>query len=250
MQRDKNASRMAVGMAVAAALMSGSVVGRSPTSSQASVAPASSVVGTVVDAPGRFLPGVVVTAIPQAGGEAHAAISGIDGTYKFENLAEGIYRIDWDLPGFDVMRRNLVPVRRGEPAQVDVTLPVSTICECLDKWARLGVSRPRLTAHIGQVVDESGRPLPHARLEIVGPVGREVAYANREGRFQVRLSPNQTWPLTARDSGFGAVTLKVSGSDTSSLVVRLPNVNTRALPALERIARPCCPGDLFTNLGP
>ena len=213
------------------------------------MAPAPSLVGTV-DAGGGVLPGVVVTVMPQGGGEARAVISGINGRYAFEDLAEGTYRIDSYLPGFDVMRRNLVVVRRGETAQVDVTLPPSPYCECIDIWARLGISRQRLSARMGQVMDDSGRPLPRAQLEIVGPVGREVAYANREGQFQVRLSPNQTWPLTARDSGFGAVTLTVTGGDTSPLVFRLPNADTRALPAVERLAPPCCQGNLFTNLGP
>jgi len=248
-QQDRSGSKLAFGVAVAT-MIAGIVADTSPTSSQAAIASTSSVVGTISDAAGGFLPGVVVTAMPQAGGEARAAISGINGTYGFEDLAEGTYRIDSYLPGFDVMRRNLVSVRRGEISRGDVTLPVTPICECIDNWARLGVSRPRLSTRMGQVVDESGRPLPRARLEIVGPVGREVAYANREGRFQVRLSPNQTWRLTARDSGFGAVTLMVSGGDTSPLVFRLPNADTRALPAVERLARPCCQGDLFTNLGP
>ena len=211
----------------------------------------SSVVGTVVDATGQHLPGVAVTAIPNTGGDARAAMSGPNGSYTFDDLPEGTYRIDWDLPGFDVIRRNHVQVLRGETAQVDVTLRVSTICECISNWARRGVSRPRLTVHRGRVVDESGRPLPHARVEIVSPVGREAAYADREGRFQVRLSPNHTWPLTARDSGFGAVTQKVSGGTRApTLVFRLPNVDTRALPVVERLTRPCCPVDLFTDLGP
>src|SRR5688572_27565991 len=120
----------------------------SPIPSQAVIAPAPSLVGTVVDAEGGVLPGVVVTVMPQAGGDARAVISGINGRYAFEDLAEGTYRIDSYLPGFDVMRRNLVVVRRGETAEVDVTLPPSPYCECIDIWARLGISRPRLSARI------------------------------------------------------------------------------------------------------
>jgi len=248
MKRDTSGSTLAFGM-VLAMLILGVVDDGSPASSQAALAPAPSVVGTAFDVAGVFLPGVVATAIPQAGGDARAAVSGLDGTYGFEDLPEGTYRIDWDLPGFDLMRQNLVSVRRGQTTQVDVTLSLSAICECIDKSAQLGKSTPGLTPYVGQIVDESYRPLPHARLEIVGPAGREATYANREGRFQVRLSPNETWPLTARDSGFGAVTLNVSGSDTAPLVFRLSNADTLALPAVERLTRPCCPG-ILANLGP
>jgi hypothetical protein len=244
-------SRLGAWLAAASIVMIGDSLASSPTSSQAAFAPASSVVGTVVDAAGQHLPGVAVTAIPETGGEVRAAMSGSNGSYTFDDLPDGTYRIDWYLPGFDVMRRNHVQVLRGETAQVDVALPVSTICECIDNWGRLGISRPRLTTHVGRVMDESGRPLPHARVEIVSPVGREAAYADREGRFQVLLSSTHTWPLTARDSGFGAVTLRVSGGTRApTLVFRLPNVDTRTLPVVERLTRPCCPdSDLLTDPG-
>ena len=187
------------------------------------VAQSSSIAGHVFVGT-QGVPGVVATAIPQTGGDARTVVSGTNGTYAFEDLPDGIYRIDFDLPGFDVTRRNLVPVRAGETTQVDVTLQVTPICECIDHWGRLGRTRPRLTPQMGQVVDASGRPLPHAQLEIIGPVGPETVYASREGRFQVRLSSAHTWPLTARDSGFGAVTMNVSGA-------------TRAPPAVQTSER-------------
>jgi len=220
------------------------------TSSRIAVAQSISIAGHVSVGGATGVPGVVATAIPQTGGEPRTVVSGTNGTYAFVDLPDDIYRIDFDLPGFDVTRRNLVPVRAGETAQVDVTLHVTGICECLDHWGRLGRSRPRLTPRMGQVVDASGRPLPHARLEIIGPVGPETVYASREGRFQVRLSSAHTWPLTARDSGFGAVTMKVPGATRAPLLFRLANADTRGLPAVERLRRPCCPGDLFANLGP
>lgn len=237
-------------MAAATTISSAIALNQAPLSN-ASFPQAGSIVGTVADASGVGLPGVVATVIPERGGDARMAITGADGRYAFEDVPDGIYRIDWDLPGFDVTRRNHVQVFSGGSAEADGTLYVSSICECIDNWARLGKSRPRVTAHLGQVVDASGRPLPHARLEIVGPVGPEAVYANREGRFQVRLSPNDTWPLTARDSGFSAITLKVSGGTRAApLVFRLPNADTLPLPVMERLRRPCCPGDLFANLGP
>ncbi len=42
-----------------------------------------------------------------------AAMSGTNRTYTFEDLLDGTCRVDWDLPGFDVKRRNHVQdVRR------------------------------------------------------------------------------------------------------------------------------------------
>jgi hypothetical protein len=66
----------------------------------------------------------------------------------------------------------------------DTTLRISAICECVDYVPSVPV-RPRA----GVVLDTSGRPLPHSRLEIVAPDRREVAYTDATGRFEVRL-PN------------------------------------------------------------
>ena len=215
------------------------------------VAQSISITGRVVDGAAWGIPGVTAVAIPHTGGEARTVVSGANGTYTFEDLPYGIYRLDFDIPGFDVTRRNLVPVRAGETTQADAMLNVTPLCECVDNWGRLGRSKPpRAMARMGQVVDASGRPLPHAQLEIVGPFGTETVYASREGRFQVRLSPADTWPLTARDTGFGAVTMRVSGGPGALLLLQLPNADTRILPAVERLRRPCCPLDLFENLGP
>jgi Carboxypeptidase regulatory-like domain len=216
--------------------------------STVAVAQSIGIAGHVVDNAGTGLPGVVAMAIPQRGGDTQTVVTGTNGTYTFEDLPEGIYRVDFDLPGFDMTRRNLVAVRAGETTRVDVTLQVTAICECIGKSHRLDQSR--LTVHMGQVVDPSGRPLPHAQLEIVGPGGPETVYASREGRFQIRLSSAHKWPMTARDSGFGDVTMKVSGRTRTPLLFRLPNADTRKLPVVERLRRPCCPSDLFANLGP
>jgi len=200
-----------------------------------------SVTGRVLQGAGGVLPGVVVTAIPERGGVAHTALSSPQGTYLLQDLPDGTYRIDWDLPGFDVVRRNHVEVRRDETTNVsDVVLRLLPLCECIDKWAALRVATSGFVERQGQVMDQSGRPLPHARLEVESRVGRETTYADRQGRFRVRLSPNQGSLLTSRDSGFDAVTEQVSGQPKELLMFHLPIANTRALPDFERLPPDCC----------
>jgi hypothetical protein len=70
-----------------------------------------------------------------------------------------------------------------------------------------------------QVVDESGRPLPHARLEIVAEVGHEVAYADADGRFRVRIPDGGDASLLVSDSGFRANRQTVAGTSTTAPVV-------------------------------
>ena len=244
-------SHFALAMAVIAT-MSGSPASPGVTS-PTSRAQLASIAGRVVDAGGGAVPGVLVTVFPETGGNARKTHSGTQGTYQFEALPDGAYRLDFDLAGFDLIRHNHVHVRRPGTATFNVTLRLSSLCECVDAWAQLGrslSSKPLFTEQVGQVVDESGRPLPHARLEIVSPVRREAAYADSEGRFQFRLLADETWPLTARDSGFGAVTQQVSPGMSSPLVFRLPKTKTGSLPAVEPFTRGCrCPSDLFTHPG-
>jgi hypothetical protein len=169
-------------------------------------------------------------------------MTGADGAYQFDSLPDDIYSVDFEIMGFDLIRRNHVRVRQDATANVDATLPVSAICECVR------VTEPtELRERSGQVVDEAGRPLARARLEISTPLRHEFAYADNEGRFRVRLPLNESWPLTASASGFAAVKQHVSGTTDLPMVFRLPHVGAMVVPDTERFKRPCCPLDLFTH---
>jgi hypothetical protein len=215
------------------------------TESNLALAQSTSIAGHVLDASGQPLPGVSVTAISETGGVARSTKSARDGAYQFEGLSDGLYRVDFDLTGFDLIRRNHVRVSPSATIEVNAALPVSGVCECVE----LRPPMP-LRGRSGQVLDKSGRPLAHARIEIVNPVTREVAYADTEGRFRVRAPVSEPWPLTASDSGFSAVTQQVTGAQTVPVVFRLPATGTSDLPDRERFSRGCrCPGDLFTHPG-
>lgn len=208
-------------------------------------AQATSITGHVSDGVGQSLPGVSVTAIPETGGVASRAISDEHGAYQFGVLPDGTYRVDFELLGFDLARVNHVRVRDATAAKADAALAVSPICECIEV-----LSPAPLRERSGQVVDESGWPLPHARLEVVAPLRRDVAYADSEGRFQVRLPIDDRWPLAVSDGGFGAEAQQVSATGSGPLIYRLAHTSTVGLPDQQRLARRCrCPGDLFTHAG-
>jgi hypothetical protein len=190
---------------------------------------------------GQPFPGIRVTAMPQRGGTAREAVTGRDGTCRLD-LPPGIYRVDFALAGYDIERRNHVRVEDGEPASVEARLKLSGICECLYYEG----PQP-LAERGGQVLDARGRPLPHARVEFATPERKESRYTDGRGRFRVRVPVRGSWPLTASDSGFRAVTLQVSGA-AGPIVLRLPPAGTRDLPAEQRLDRGCrCPDDLFVH---
>ncbi len=198
-----------------------------------------------MDSAGQTVPGVSVTTIPEGGGVAKRTTSGRDGTYRFDALPEGTYRVDFEVLGFDLFRRNHVHVRRDATAEADGTVFVSSICECVTIMPPVAVAERE-----GQIVDQSGRPLPHARLEIVSPNRREVAYADGEGRFRVRLPVRGAWPFTASDTGFAKVTEQVSWTKAAPAILTLLRGGRADIPDTERFSRACrCPGDLFTHAG-
>ena len=210
------------------------------TFSDAAITPSPSISGRVVDGAGSPVPGVFVTTSDESGRSPTRVTTAADGTYQFAALPDGTYRIDFELTGFDLMRRNHLPVRSGAPAIVgDVTLYVSAICECVNvRWPATLRERP------GLVTDEAGRPLALARLVVVTPRGGDAAYTDSEGRFRVRVSVDENWALTASASGFIAATQQVSGVVEEPVVFRLRRDGT-ALPDIERFKRVCCPSDLF-----
>ena len=201
------------------------------------VAQSASIAGVVRDGNGGVIPGVSVTTIPQSGGLLRHTASGSDGSYRFDGLPDGTYRVDFDLRGFELVRRNHVRVSRDTEANVDAALPPRMICECItleppSPWAQ----RP------GQVVDMSGRPLPHARIQLVG---REDAYTDNEGRFFIRVPVYESWPLTASDTGFRSITERVSGADSATVVLSLEHENTTGVPDVQRFGGCECSGYLL-----
>lgn len=204
----------------------------------------SSIIGSVTDRGGAYwLAGVSVTARLASGGQPMRATSGSDGIYRFDGLITGTYRLDFEVQGFDITRLNRVRVVAGAPARADAQMYPSSICECVER-----VQPVPLKERTGRVVDDSDRPLPHARLTIGSPVRVETAYADGEGGFRVRVPVDGTWPLTASDTEFGASTLQVSASVALPIVFRLKSVSVASVPASEYFNRGCrCPGDLFTH---
>lgn len=203
-----------------------------------------SIAGRIADIADQGLPGVSVIAIPATGGLATRVESGVNGIYRFDALATGTYRVDFDVLGFDLARRNNVAVSADRPAIADATLHLSGICECVTL-----VPKHPLRERAGQVLSESGHPLPHARLQIGSP-WPEVRYADAQGRFVVRLPISGRAPLTASSSGFRPVTEPVSGTASAPIVFRLVPDRTAKLADSEQLTRGCrCPGDLFTHPG-
>ena len=201
------------------------------------------IAGRVVDVTGAPLPGVTVIAT-EASGTARRVTTGNDGRYRIDVTPGRAHRIDFELPHFNLLRHHNVVVPQGATTAIDATLPVNARCECVT------VIGPTFKERSGQVLDDTGRPLAGARLELVPPSSqgwRAAALADAEGRFRVRVPADASWPLTASESGFEPVTQPVSGAGTDIVVFRLAKAATPAPPFSEHwnLTGCRCPGGYF-----
>ncbi|MBY0495601.1 MAG: carboxypeptidase regulatory-like domain-containing protein [Cyanobacteria bacterium] len=85
--------------------------------------------GTVTDNTGAVLPGVTVTASSPALIQPQVQVTGADGGYRFLALPPGVYAIDFELTGFNTVKRSDVRVIINQTLTVDMQLQVATLQE-------------------------------------------------------------------------------------------------------------------------
>src|SRR5918993_2135387 len=85
--------------------------------------------GTVTDNTGAVLPGVTVTATSPALIQPQVQVTGGDGGYRFLALPPGVYTIDFELAGFQNVKRQDVRVIINQTLTVDQQLNVATLQE-------------------------------------------------------------------------------------------------------------------------
>ena len=85
--------------------------------------------GRVADTSGAVLPGVSVTITSPALLAPQTAVTSDTGAYRFANLAIGIYRVAFELPGFATLVREGIRLEIGFNAEINVRLEVSSVQE-------------------------------------------------------------------------------------------------------------------------
>ncbi len=94
-----------------------------------------SIVGTVADPQGAFLPGVTVTATNVGTALKVEAVTDERGTYTFRNLVPGTYDVAAALEGFKGLKKSGYNVTAGNPIRVDLTLELGTLAETVNVTA-------------------------------------------------------------------------------------------------------------------
>src|SRR6267378_8584673 len=92
------------------------------------------IMGKAADETGGVLPGVTVTATSPALQVPHVTtVTDAEGNYRLRDLpAPGMYRVVFELPGFQTMAFDGVSITAGFTARIDATMKVSTLSETVE----------------------------------------------------------------------------------------------------------------------
>src|SRR5688500_7208981 len=119
--------------------------------------------GTVTDNTGAVLPGVTVTASSPALIQPQVQVTGADGSYRFLALSPGVYTIDFELTGFQNVKRQDVRVIINQTLTVDQQLNVATLQETVTVTGDSPIVDTSTTAMGTNFTKELLTEIPNAR---------------------------------------------------------------------------------------
>src|SRR5580765_4789748 len=83
--------------------------------------------GTVSDASGALIPGVMITATNTGTGIVNTTLTNESGTYNFASLQTGDYTLSAELTGFQTQKFNNVLLGLSQQVRLNFTLQVGTV---------------------------------------------------------------------------------------------------------------------------
>jgi len=119
--------------------------------------------GTVTDNTGAVLPGVTVTATSPALIQPQVQVTGGDGSYRFLALPPGVYAIDFELTGFNTVKRADVRVIINQTLSVDMQMQVATLQETVTVTGASPIVDTSTTAMGTNFTKELLTEIPNAR---------------------------------------------------------------------------------------
>ena len=119
--------------------------------------------GTVTDNSGAVLPGVTVTATSPALIQPQSQITGEDGTFRFIALPAGTYVLNFELQGFQTLKREGIRVVINTTLTVDAQLSVATLQESVTVTGESPVVDTSTTTVGTNFTNELLTEIPNAR---------------------------------------------------------------------------------------
>jgi len=129
----------------------------------------SGIIGQVTDESGAVLPGVTVTAtspalqVPQV-----TAVTNEQGEYRLAPLPIGLYIVEYELSGFQSVRREELRLGVGFVARVDISLKVGGVEETITVTGAAAVVDVTSTANVTRLTRETLEIIPSSRNGLIG----------------------------------------------------------------------------------
>jgi carboxypeptidase family protein/TonB-dependent receptor-like protein len=119
--------------------------------------------GKVTDTSGAVMPGVTVTLTSPVLLQPQAAVTSESGSYRFPQLAIGLYTVKFELPGFKTVVREGIRIEIGFTAQINAQLEVSAVQESVTVTGESPVVDTRDTSRTARFNQEQLQAIPSAR---------------------------------------------------------------------------------------
>src|SRR5215831_2171172 len=117
--------------------------------------------GTVSDASGALIPGVMVTATNTATGIVTSVLSNESGTYQFASLQTGTYKVSAELSGFQTQIYNNVVLGLSQQVRLNFMLQVGTLAQSVEVSVAADTLIATTSSSVGSVLPETAvRELP------------------------------------------------------------------------------------------
>ena len=170
--------------------------------------------GTVADATGGVLPGVVVHAVHQASGNSFEAVTDTTGTYRLA-VRVGVYEITAELAGFATVTRRGVELLVGQQAAVNLQMSPSTVQESVTVTGEAPLIETTVSSMSSNIDPRQMSQLPvNGRnwqdLLTIAPGARANSMQRGdsitagEGTFQLNVDGQQvTQTFAGSNNGFG-----------------------------------------------
>ena len=124
--------------------------------------------GTVSDGTGAVLPGVAVTATLTAMNIVRTSVTGVDGRYRFNQIAVGTYVLVFELDGFDTARIESLELNVGQIPTINVTMQVAGVAETITVQAETPIIETTRSELSHTIQGHPGRGASAPRQELAG----------------------------------------------------------------------------------
>jgi len=127
--------------------------------------------GTVADASGALIPGVMITATNTQTGIVNTTVSNEAGAYQFASLQTGTYKVTAELPGFQTQVYKQIALGVSQQVRLNFTLQVGSVSQAVEVTAAADTLLATSSSSVGDVLPEyKVNDLPLASRDVFGLV--------------------------------------------------------------------------------